>query len=668
MEENVFKDKRFNHVISNPRFKSIPRNERKVKIDKRFQSMFTDKRFQVKYAVDERGRKINELLSENYKKYYDISDSSEESDSDNGSEIEENGEKEDKENKLISSQEEAVKESSSEDEVSSNSDEESSAKQKGKSESNLQSNEDNKQNLNESADNLDAESTTNKDKIKEKLKEVNKYIDEVHKTKLNEKVRERLTDITVDYARGIGTLLSGSESSSDEASSDESDAEPIEHPWGELDKDAEETEEVTRRLAVCNMDWDRVTAKDLMVLFHSFLPSDGIIESVTIYPSEFGLQRMAEEEITGPKELTETKEEHPVSSDEEIEEGSEYQREKLREYQLKRLKYYYAVIVCNSEETANTLYTECDGIEYESSAMKLDLRFIGDDITFDQKPHDVCTSVPDLKKYKPRLFINTALQQGTVNLTWDETDPNRIDFTRKVLAGEEVDEDEVQAYLASSSSEDEEAKEKPEVESDDDAKDDKERILKYRALMSSLQEESNRKRGDVEMEVTWGPDSTNKDHDIDEDDDNSANEDKSSQDSEMSSDDEIVNTKSAKKKKIKKKQNEKSNAEDENENAELELLLADDDPEETGRKHFSLKTIQKAEKEKSKKKWKKKLKKKTDYQEEDSFKIDATDSRFSALFTSHHFNIDPADPHFRKTKAMTELIAEKQKRRKLESS
>lgn len=85
------------------------------------------------------------------------------------------------------------------------------------------------------------------------------------------------------------------------------------------------------------MDWDRVTAKDLMVLFHSFLPPGGIIESVTvsvllnffsyfiynfysniklkcqfriifqIYPSEFGLQRMAEEELKGPKELVECK-------------------------------------------------------------------------------------------------------------------------------------------------------------------------------------------------------------------------------------------------------------------------------------------------------------------------------------------------------------------------
>lgn len=56
----------------------------------------------------------------------------------------------------------------------------------------------------------------------------------------------------------------------------------MEHCWGELDKDADNVEEATSRLALCNMDWDRIQAADLMILFNSFLPSDGYIKSVTV--------------------------------------------------------------------------------------------------------------------------------------------------------------------------------------------------------------------------------------------------------------------------------------------------------------------------------------------------------------------------------------------------
>ena len=62
----------------------------------------------------------------------------------------------------------------------------------------------------------------------------------------------------------------------------------------------------------------------------------------------------------------------------------------------------------------------------------------------------------------------------------------------------------------------------------------------------------------------------------------------------------------------------------------------------------------------------KRLNKKKNMQEEakeDDFEVNVKDPRFTALFTSHHFNIDPADPHYRKTKGTEALINEKLKRR-----
>lgn len=94
-------------------------------------------------------------------------------------------------------------------------------------------------------------------------------------------LKDKLKDLSVDYARGEAALWSD-DSSDDESSEDEDDELFIEHVWGELDAEAPTTEESTRRLAACNMDWDRIRASDIMVLCHSFLPSSGTILSVTV--------------------------------------------------------------------------------------------------------------------------------------------------------------------------------------------------------------------------------------------------------------------------------------------------------------------------------------------------------------------------------------------------
>jgi hypothetical protein len=87
---------------------------------------------------------------------------------------------------------------------------------------------------------------------------------------------------------------------------------------------------------------------------------------VTIYPSDFGLERMKNEEIQGPKELVESS----ANADDGEETDKASHIEKLRQYQLNRLKYYYAVVDCESVETASKIYDECDGQEFECSAAK----------------------------------------------------------------------------------------------------------------------------------------------------------------------------------------------------------------------------------------------------------------------------------------------------------
>lgn len=91
-------------------------------------------------------------------------------------------------------------------------------------------------------------------------------------------LKDKLKNLEVDYLRGEAVLQSDS---SDEESSDDDGEVFIEHVWGELDHDAEKTDESSRRIACMHMDWDRIRAVDIMMMCNSFIPSgSGSILSV----------------------------------------------------------------------------------------------------------------------------------------------------------------------------------------------------------------------------------------------------------------------------------------------------------------------------------------------------------------------------------------------------
>ncbi|KAI0082298.1 hypothetical protein K474DRAFT_1655677 [Panus rudis PR-1116 ss-1] len=566
-----------------------------------------------------------------------------------------------------------------------------------------------------------------------------------------------------DYARGEVLLESSDEEQEDDAalSSGENDSaeegvvtlgrdasKPIPVPedeveidldednFADLDAQAEEYSkahaddaniEPTRRIAVVNLDWDHVRAIHLYKIFSSLVSpsapavaasSDpqsnktgnaprvirGKVLSVRVYPSQFGKERMAREEREGPPpELFKRR----MDDDEEINEkniyetggGEDYDEDALRRYQLERLRYYYAIVECDTVEAASHIFNELEGTELERSANVFDLSFVPNDMTFDDEPRDEATD--DLNvPFKPLDFTTDALRHSRVKLTWDEDDPDRVQITRRQLSRKELDENDFKAYLASSSSgSDSEGEDGPSTKASRD---------KLRALLLSGNGDNlpegwvgEKEDGvDVDMEVTFTPGLSGAKEDKDEttlekyqrkmkekkkkrkeeikekraqtegqkekptapkDDFFSAGSEDEDSGSEAS--DEGLPQKNKGKGKGRRASTEPgtrsvSTAE------ELALVAAPDRPDDEP-KHFNMKAIIKAEKLKGKKlKGKRKRQAEQENELQEDFAIDVKDERFKAVLEDPTFAIDPSNPHFKKTKSMAALLEERSKRQR----
>lgn len=295
-------------------------------------------------------------------------------------------------------------------------------------------------------------------------------------------------EVELELKRANARNSEVSTSSSEESSSDD-DSENVEEDevFGFPEEQGGDGHNVpmgkpSSRLAVVNLDWDNIRAADLMAVFSSFTPGNGRILKVSIYPSEFGKERIEREEMEGPpKEIFAQKklesraesmllytgsdeEESDADEDEKIKKsivkedlGEEFNSAKLRRYQLERLRYYYAVLTCSSVSIAQAIYDAVDGTEYLTTANFFDLRFIPDDVEFsNDKPRDECERIPD--GYRPNEFFTDALQHSKVRLTWDADDGTRKEAQKRAFAGSraDIDENDLKAYLGSDSSGEEE--------------------------------------------------------------------------------------------------------------------------------------------------------------------------------------------------------------------
>lgn len=540
-------DERFSSVTRDHRFRPVRQGQRKVQIDKRFRGIFFNKNFQENFTVDKRGRPLQESNANNLRKYYHLSR---------------------KERKRII--------------IERRKDKERKAKL-----------------LNDEEPDSGDKCVTSSVTCADKLQSDSKFTDS------DENSDSDITDSDedeIDLARGKGNVESSSEDEDFEF--DESDNDAPDHKWGELDSNVKRSEDTSHRLALCGMDWDQISASDIFVLVQSFKPPDGTVKSVTVYPSEYGIARMAEEDRCGPAELQDMKaDKHDRAwSNEE-----DFNTEKLREYQLNRLKYYYAVIVCDSVSTAENIYNECDGLEFETSSAKLDLRFIPDGMEFnDHPPKQRVTSLPDPLTFKATSFVSPALSMTKLGLTWDETDPKRTAITRHRFTEKELENLDVSEFLASPS----ESEDDDDIDADrvdvNSKMDYKERAELYRKLL--LEDCDNKSEdGDVYMEVTWEPglkstveDDLNPESNKKPDKSPSDSNQQTSKDSQQAS------------------------------RAELEMIMIEDDQADG----------------------------------ENDFELNVDDDRFSAMYTSSNYAIDQSNSSFKKSRGMKKMLTERQVRLK----
>ncbi|TKY90436.1 hypothetical protein EX895_000434 [Sporisorium graminicola] len=518
----VTTDPRFSKVHTDPRFLKPKRDDTKVVVDERFKGLFEDDKGGKKgKKTDKYGRKIGKGQSDadQMKRFYRLEDG----DLDPAKEEEEEEEVEEDSDEDADSA--AVDYARGEGDLESSSEEESSDDEDDDNESGDSDSEDS-----DSEDDdvmIGPSSVIDRERRKKAARSAHFEADEdeeedglgsdIGDIDLDEDVDEAVyaqLDAQAERAIAEGGIEDGESDSDAEASSSRKKGkgkEKSSKTKAKSSKNKIPRGDDTCRLAAVNLDWDHVRAKDIYKVFSSIVSPlasvtaaealqahrraaaasqsgssssraraapaisqvRGKLLHVRVYPSDFGKERMAKEDIEGPPpeifkgskrrtngddSSSEEDEEITAKTIVQVDEGGEFDEEALRKYQLDRLRYYYAVATFDSKETARHVYNEIDGTEMERTANVFDLRFVPDGMDFpdgedgrDAEFRDEATE--DIANYKGVDFKTDALRHSRVKLTWDQDDPERSKLTRMVARGgltkEQLRDDDFKAYLAS---------------------------------------------------------------------------------------------------------------------------------------------------------------------------------------------------------------------------
>jgi NUC153 domain len=387
---------------------------------------------------------------------------------------------------------------------------------------------------------------------------------------------ENAATATAKTSASVANVNSEDGSSSDSDSRDDvTDKEDEEAAGNEQQLEVIPRGDATRRLAVIGLDWSNARAVDIFASLQSFCPPGKLLTQVKVVPSKFGMERMAAEAKFGPQVLSAAVDGTVIQdkihsdsiednggvsdgagdSDAEINaaaktgrgeiadgesvSGSESetidnsddenvgaipetaldrdarlqdQQDQMRKYEEERLKYFYAVADFEDAKTAEAVYEQCDGVEFESTGLAMDLRFVPDDMVIDAPVRDVATCIPD--GYAPLNLAPSTLNNCKVKLSWDADAPDRALLKKKSFGKHDVDEENLKAYLASSSESEGEADLQASKLGDGIKMDNKEEVEKKRMLLLGGTGSDEDADDDMEMEVSFEPGLLEKGEDI----------------------------------------------------------------------------------------------------------------------------------------------------------
>lgn len=282
-------------------------------------------------------------------------------------------------------------------------------------------------------------------------------------------------------------------------------------------------------------------------------------------------------------------------------------RTAVREYLVNKLKYYYAVITFDSVPSAVAVYEECDGFQFEETGLKMDMRFIPDDMDFeeDRVKEFLTAGNVNMRKYKAKKKSKCAITSTGAKIAWDEDDPLR---SKKFLDAFNGDEEAGKDLIVDS----------------DESDDDEEKRNTLLALLKTDEKKSN-------LDVDWEGEEKGDD----------ASDSSDGEYVKVDDDDEEIGVKSAGKK-------DSGDEEDEEEEKKDEKL--------TGYKAYRKKQKAKLIQNKLKRKGREA---ETNIKTVAAAENIAQDDRFSALFTDSAFAIEPSSKKFKGSLLVTKQAEQK---------